>query len=99
MYCLNVICLWNQLTIIIILASIHGICELKALLHWTHTGHHSVYISNIIFSLQKYELHKFAPSNKHLSEEERDMLHGVLSKYLFLFDVKIGTWKTKPVDT
>ena len=26
------------------------------------------------------------------------MLHNLLSKYEFLFDGKLGTWKTKPVD-
>ena len=35
---------------------------------------------------------------KHLSEEESEIIHDVLSKYKFLFDRMIGTWKTKPVD-
>ena len=35
---------------------------------------------------------------KHLSNDEQSMLYGVLTKYEFIIDGTIVTWKTKPVD-
>ena len=40
----------------------------------------------------------FVFESKHLSEEEKVMLHGVLSKYELPFYGTLCTWKTKPVD-
>ena len=41
---------------------------------------------------------KVASEKKHLSDEERDEIHDVLSKYNFLFDGKLCACKTKPID-
>ena len=35
---------------------------------------------------------------KQLSHNEKCMLHDVISKYEFLFDRTLGTWKPKPVN-
>ena len=46
---------------------------------------------------QKSDLRKIMSNSKHLNNNEQGMLHDVLTKYEFLFDGTLGTWKTKPV--
>lgn len=36
--------------------------------------------------------------NPHLTPEEAQLLESLISKYEFLFDGTLGTWKTKPYD-
>ena len=40
-----------------------------------------------------------AQENKDLSEEKHVVLYDVFSKYELFFEVTLGTFKTKPVDT
>ena len=47
---------------------------------------------------QKAYLNNIMSEVKHLSHNEKCMLHEVLSKYELLFDRTLGTWKPKPVD-
>ena len=47
---------------------------------------------------QKAYLNNITSEIKHLSHNEKCMLHDVLSKYEFLFDGTLVTWKPKPVD-
>ena len=60
-------------------------------LHVEYTLHHR-------YPLQKSNLRKVASESKHLTEEERTMLHNVLGKYYLLFNGMIVTWKNKPGD-
>ena len=46
---------------------------------------------------QKAYLNNITSEIKHLSHNEKCMLHDVLSKYEFIFDGTLGTWKPKPV--
>ena len=41
----------------------------------------------------KYDPYKVSSEITHLSEEDCVMIHDVLSKYEFLFDVTLGNWK------
>ena len=36
--------------------------------------------------------------NKHLSSDKQDVFYDVITKYEFLFNGPIETWKKKPVD-
>ena len=47
---------------------------------------------------QKAYLNNIMSEVKHLSHNEKCMLHDILSKYEFIFDETLGTWKPKPVD-
>ena len=47
---------------------------------------------------QKSDLRKIMSNSKHLNNDERIVLYDVLTKYEFIFDGTLGTWKTKPVD-
>ena len=40
---------------------------------------------------------KIAPESKHLTKEEQNTLHSVLSKYEFLFSGTLTTWKMKTI--
>ena len=46
---------------------------------------------------KKPDLQKFASESKNLTEEEQEMLNNLLSKYEFLFDGTLGTWKNKTI--
>ena len=37
-------------------------------------------------------------NSKNLNDNEQIMLRDLITKYEFLFDGTLGTWKTKPVD-
>ena len=47
---------------------------------------------------QKAYLNNITSESKHLSHNEKCMLHDVISKYEFLFDGTLETCKPKPVD-
>ena len=47
---------------------------------------------------QKADLSKIVSNSKHLNDNKKSMLRDILSKYEFLFDGTLGTWKIKPVD-
>ena len=47
---------------------------------------------------QKSDLSKITSEIKHLTREEKIMIHDVVSKYAYYFDVTLGTYKTKPLD-
>ena len=38
------------------------------------------------------------PKSKYLNNKKQTRLRDVLNKYEFLFYVKLGTWKKRPVD-
>ena len=42
---------------------------------------------------QKGDLSKIVSNSKHLSNDEQIMLYDVLTKWEFLFDRTLGTWK------
>ena len=46
---------------------------------------------------QNADLRIIVSHSKHLNNNKRSMLYNVLTKYEFLFDGTLGTWKTKPV--
>ena len=46
----------------------------------TCDGRHMIYTSYLMLSLKKRDLRKVASESKHLSEEDRAMLHNVLIK-------------------
>ena len=48
---------------------------------------------------QKADLSKIVSNSKHLNDNKKSMLRDILSKYEFLFDGTLGTWKIKPIDT
>ena len=56
------------------------------------------YTLYIIFPPQKFDLCKVPSNNKKLIEYERDELQDLITKCELLFNVTLGTWKTKFVD-
>ena len=46
---------------------------------------------------EKSYLHKFVSESKHFTEQERTTFHNLWTKYEFLFEVTVGTWKNKPL--
>ena len=40
---------------------------------------------------EKSDLCKVAPNNKQLTEDKRNALHNILTKYEFLFNITLGT--------
>ena len=47
---------------------------------------------------EKYDSCRIESDNKHLTDEKCNLLQNLLSKYYFLFDRTLGTYKTKLVD-
>ena len=47
---------------------------------------------------KKSDLKKFASERKNLTEEEREMIHILFSKYKLLLGGTLGTRNTKPLD-
>ena len=47
---------------------------------------------------KKYDLSKIVSNSKHLNSDEQSILRDVLTKYDFLLDGTLRTWKNKPVD-
>ena len=47
---------------------------------------------------EKSYLSKAASKNKHLTDDKRDALHTIITKYECLFNRNLGTWKTKSID-
>ena len=47
---------------------------------------------------QNANLRQIVSNSKYLNDNEQIMLRDLLTKYEFLFDGTLGTWKTKPVD-
>ena len=47
---------------------------------------------------KKYNLSKIASYCKHLISDKHNIIYNVITKYELIFNVTIGTWKTKPVD-
>ena len=47
---------------------------------------------------QKSDVSIFTSESKNLNSDEQGMLYKILTKYEFLSDRTLETWKTKPVD-
>ena len=47
---------------------------------------------------QKSNLSKIVSDSKNLISDEQSMLYDILTKCELIFNITLGTWKTKPVD-
>ena len=64
----------------------------------TFTQFHVTHAQDIGLTISKSDLRNIVSSSKHLDNDKQSMLYDVLTKYEFILDGTLGTWKMKPVD-